>query len=259
MADPRETDDEIDGIEDEADEGLDEGTDAGRIDDEGGDEAEAGQELEDAQTQERVGRSGRRDDRIREELRAEREHRARVEAELNILRQEREQRQQQAGPREETDAEFMARISLLDTESRMEARLDRAIRQNTRQNAINQFTTADRLDKSAYDTKAAGDPMRRKHAARVEQLLQIERRNGRDFPRETIYKFILGDERDTRLSQGKPSPAQRQGQQRIQSQQARTTGGRGDQGRDQRPRRFASNDMSPEAVKQRLESDNAYI
>lgn len=257
MADPRETDDEIDGIEDEAEEGLDAGADAGQIDYEGGDDAEAGQESEGAETQERVSRSSRRDDRIREELRAEREHRARVEAELSILRQE---RQQASGPREETDAEFMARISLLDSEQRMEARLDRAIRQNTRQNAINQFTTADRLDKAAYDTKAASDPMRRKHAARVEQLLQVERRNNRDFPRETIYKFILGDERDTRLSQGKPSPAQRQGQQRIQSQQARTTGGRGDQGREQRAtRRFAPNDMSPEAVKQRLESDNAYI
>jgi hypothetical protein len=66
--------------------------------------------------------------------------------------------------------------------------------------------------------------------------------------------------RAARANQGRPSPARQQAERRVQGQQARTVTGRGDQTREQRPqRRYAANDMSPEAVRQRLESPDAYI
>jgi hypothetical protein len=235
MADPRNPDE----IEDEDLVETDEGSDAGQIDDDGGDEAQAGQEFEGAETEERVSRGGRRDDTLRSELRAQREHNARVEAELAALRQEREQRQQQAQTREENDQEFMARISLLDPMDQMNARLDRAINRNNRQTALMAFASADRADKASYEAKAAVDAIYRKYQVQVEQTLATARRQGySDIDRETVLDLVRG--RAMRASKAKI--------------------GRGsDQGREQRQRRYAPNDMSPEAVRQRLESPDAYI
>src|SRR5271166_1339948 len=249
MADPRDPDE----IEDDFAQEGDEGTNAGQIDDESGGEA-ARQDDEVDQAEERVDRRQRRDDTLREEIRAEREHRARVEAELNILRQEREQRQQ---PQGETEEQFQARIALLDSESRVDAKVDRALRRSAQQTALATFASADRADKAAFDSKAVSDPIYRKYAAEVENVLRIERQKGRDFDRETILDFIRG--RAARMNQGKTATARQQGQQRIASQQSRTTGGRGDQRRDERPRRYAANDMSPEAVRQRLSAPDAFI
>jgi hypothetical protein len=252
MADPRDPDE----IEDEGplQEG-DEGHDAGLIDDESGDDAQTGQEFETDQTQERVDRRSRRDDTLREEVRAAREHAQRVENELRQLQQAREQPR---GPREETDEEFQAKIALLDSEQRMDAKLDRALKKSERLNALSNYANADRADKMTYDAKATVNPLYRKHAAAVEATMATARQRGMDINRETALALVIGQ--SALQNQGKVSPARAAGQARIASQQARTTGGRGDQGRDQqRQRRFAPGDMSPEAVRQRLESDTAYI
>lgn len=251
MADPREPEDDIDGIEDEADEGLDEGSDAGSIDDQGGDDAQGdGQEDEVQARQERVSRP--RDNRIRDEIRALREHNARVEQEIQNLRQQAQQAQQ---PREESDAEFEARVSVLDSDDRQRARLDRATLQHRQQLARQAFMLADRMDKMNYDNIAKTDPIYRKYANDVEQLLAAERNKGHDINRETALDYLRG--RNARLKQKAASaPAPR----RAPPQQTRTTGGRGDQPREERrERRYAANDMSPEAVKQRLFRDDAFI
>jgi len=253
MVGPRDLDEEVE------DESLqEEGDDAGRVNDEGGDDSQTGQESQAFEAEERLDRRGQRDDRIREELRAEREHRTRVEAELQALRQQAEQARQPQF-REETDQEFLARVAVMEPEQRMEAKYERAMRFHNRQLALQTFAMADRADKVAFDSKAQSDPDRARLAKRVEEVLAIERRKGRDFDRETVYKYILGEEREVRKSRGSPAPAQRRGQDNIQRQQARTTGGRGDQGRDERPRRYSANDMSPEAVRQRLEAPDAFI
>ena len=142
----------------------------------------------------------------------------------------------------------------------LRAELDRSLKQNREQLALATFAGADRADKTALTPRALSDPRRKPPpAARVEEVLQIERRKGRDFDRETVYKFILGEEAEKSMSGRSSSQARQAGQQRIASQQARTTGGRGDTRRDDRPRRYAANDMSPEAVRQRLEGPDAYI
>ena len=254
MADPRDPDYEEEILPDEV---GDEGSDAGSVDDESGDEAQAGQEPQEFETQERV---SRRDQRIREELRAEREHRARVEAELQLLRQEREQRQPvQQG---ETEEQFQYRLSQMDPETRMEARLQRSEQRHNYQLALATFAAADRADKAAFDSRTAtsSDPLRKKLAGQVEQVLAIERRKGRDFDRETVFNYLVGATREERLRSGKPSPAQQRGRENIQRQSTRpSSGGRGDQSRQDRPRRYAPGDMSPEAVRQRLEAPDAFI
>src|SRR5208282_6483853 len=249
MMDPRDPDE----IEDDFAQEGDEGTNAGQIDDESGGEA-ARQDDEVDQAEERVDRRQRRDDTLREEIRAEREHRARVEAELNILRQEREQRQQ---PQGETEEQFQARIALLDPESRIDAKVDRALRRSAQQTALATFASADRADKMTYDANAAVNPLYKKHAAAVEATMVEARRRGMDINRETALNLVIGN--SVRQNQGKVSPARQQAQQRVASQQSRTTGGQGDQRREGRPRRYAQDDMSPEAVRQRLSAPDAFI
>lgn len=247
--DPNEIEDE------EPDALLEEGADAGSVDDESGDDAQTGQEFEEPEAQERV---GRRDDRTREELRALREHNTRVEFELQQLRAEREQRQYAQQQQEETDAQFEARVALIDDpEVRMRVRHDRSEHRHNKQMALFAFATADRADKAAYDTKANADPIRKKYAQDVEQLLAVERRKGHDIDRESAFFYLRGRAMET--AKGKTNQARDQGQLNIQRQQARTTGGRGDQQPQNRQRRFAAGDMSPEAVKARLERDDAYI
>lgn len=253
MADPNDLEDEIDGIEDEADEGRDEGQDAGPIDDQGGDDTEAGQEYESPQAQERVARNSRRDEQLREELAAERAHRQRVDYELQQLRQEREQRQQAS--QVETEAQFQARISLLDPEQRMDEKLNRSERMHRTALAAQQLLLADRFDKSNYDNHAATDPIYRKYAADVEQLVMVERNKGHDINRETALDFLRGRNARLKGSKAAPAPAPRR-----PAQQTRTSGGRGDQPREERrERRYPASDMSPEAVKQRLSRDDAFI
>ena len=101
----------------------------------------------------------------------------------------------------------------------MDAKLDRANRRHQQQLALATFAGADRADKTAFDARALSDPRRKRFAARVEEVLQIERRKGRDFDRETVYKFILGEEAEKSMSGRSPSQARQAGQQRIASQQ----------------------------------------
>ncbi len=252
MAGPRDIDETDD--EEVLDPNEVEGDDAGSIDDESGDDAQTGQELETDQTQERVDRRSRRDDQIREELRAAREHTARVEAELRQLQQAREQPRQ---PVEESEEAFQARLALLDPDTRQDVKLDRALKRQAQQLALQSFAMLDRADKAAYDAKAANDPIYRKYAQDVEATLAEARKRGWDINRESALYFVRG--RASSMNQGKPSPAKQQAQRRVQSQQARTTGGRGDESREQRQRRYAPNDNSPEAVRSRLEAPDAYI
>ncbi len=184
----------------------------------------------------------------RDEIRALKEHNARVEAELSQLRGQFQQAQQ---PREPTDQEFEAQIQTLPTEeqfryrsARQEQKLQRALQANTLQ-------TRDYIDRSQYESKASSDPGRKKYAAQVEQVLQNWRSAGLwQANREDAYRWIRGG--DMENNRDRVSEAKRQGQDNIRRQQARTAGGRSDQAPAPRQRRFAPDDMSKEAVRARL-------
>ena len=77
-----------------------------------------------------------------------------------------------------------------------------------------------------------------------------ERRQGRDFPRETVLKFVLGEA--VINSKGKSKQQQEAGE-RVRRQQARADSGRSDVAGAARKRTYRADDMSPEAVRSRLE------
>jgi hypothetical protein len=208
--------------------------DAGRDDDEGGDEAEAGQEPEDAQAEEgpvdkQPSRQTRRVQELRrvaqeqtERAQEQTERAARFERELAEERARRAQPQfQQESPEQE-----QARLALMTTEERIEYRLNKAEQRHQREMNVTRFQAADMADRAAYESKAAYEPRFKKYASEVETLLRQERQAGRDFPRETILSFVLGQ----KVLQGERSreAAAKAGKDRIKAQTTRADSGRSD-------------------------------
>jgi hypothetical protein len=90
-----------------------------------------------------------------------------------------------------------------------------------------EFRANERADKQAYDIACRSSPAREKFRAQVEQVLASERAQNRNPDRETIYKWLLGDEMDRKMSRA--SPAQRNGAaRRVAAQRTQPTGARGD-------------------------------
>jgi len=229
--------------------------DAGLDDDESGDEAQAGQESETAEAEEGLGdeppQRSRATRAVQEAKRREREAAARaqaLEAEVSQLRAERAAREAAAArPREETPEEEAQKLALLTVEERVDYKLAKANERHAREIGLANFRAADMADKATYEAKATSDPRRKRLASEVEQLLMAERRAGRDFTRETVYYFLLGQ----KVDQGSAArdKAAKAGAQRIQRQTARADSGRSDRAA---PRRGDSDPNSIAALEKRL-------
>jgi hypothetical protein len=250
MANPKDVDDEEIKLPDE-----EEGTDAGLDDDEGGDEAEAGQEPETAEAEEGLEdeppQRSRATRAVQEAKRTAREAAARaqaLEAEVAQLRAERAAREAAAAqPKEETPEQEAQKLASMTIEERLDYRLAKSEARHAREIGLANFRSADMADKASYEAKASSDPRRKRLANEVEQLLMSERRANRDFPRDTIYYFLLGQ----KVEQGSAArdKAARAGAQRIQRQTARADSGRSDRAA---PRRGESDPNSIAALEKRL-------
>jgi hypothetical protein len=236
--------------EEEIDDG-EEGTDAGLLDDEGGDEAEAGEEPEDAEAEEgldepapKPGRSTAAVQTAKRIAREANEKANRLEREIAELRAQ-TQRQEPKGESPEQEA---ARLSLMTSEERMDYKLDKAQKEHSAQMALVRFEAADRADKSAFDAKGAYDPRYKRYEAEVEKLLAVERRKGRDFDRETILKFVLGE----RVMASKKEIAKQKdaGKKNVAAQRAQAGNDRSDR---TAPRGRAGTGNSVEDLEKRLE------
>jgi hypothetical protein len=217
--DPRDPDEEaLDEIENESE-------DAGLDDDEGGGEA-GGQESEDDEGQEgqvEERRPSRASKAIVEAKRIARE----AAAEAAALKKElAELRQRQQAPQTESREQEEAKLALMSVEERVDYKLAKAEKENQRQMAVVQFQASDQADKAAYDAKSSYEPRFKKYAADVEKLLLAERQAGRNFPRETILKFVLGE----RVMNAKPAvdKQRRDAQRRIGAQRTSSEAGRSD-------------------------------
>jgi len=208
-----------------------EGSDAGQLDDEGGDEAEdrpqpEGEEAEegpvDEKPQRQEGRADRRFQKLSNSLKQANERAARVEQELAALRAERARPQQT----QETPEQERARIALMTQEERVTYLLEKSAKQNEQAIRQVQFAAADQSDRAAYQAKAAYDPRFRKFEGEVESRLADLRRQGGNANREVVLAYLIGEK--VLGAQPKVDDARRQGQQRIQRQQARATSGRSD-------------------------------
>ena len=216
--DPREPDDEVeDQLEDETE-------DAGLDDDEGGGE-DAGQEEPDDQGEEgQVARAPSRSTRaVLEAKRVAREAAAEAAA---LKREIAELRQQRQAPQQESREQEEARLALMSVEERVDYKLAKATKEHERQMAVVQFQASDAADKASYDAKAAYEPRYKKYAVDVEKLLLQERQAGRNFPRDTILKFVLGE----RVMNAKPvvDKQRREAARRVDAQRTRPDQGRSD-------------------------------
>ena len=199
----------------------------GQLDDEGGDEAEAGQESPDAEAEEgeveaKPSRATRRVQELRRVAQEASDRAARVEREIAELRAQRAQPQIQ----QETPEQEQAKLALMTTEERWEYKFNKAQQEHIRAMNLTRFQTADMTDRASYEAKASFDPRFKKYAKEVEDLLQQERRAGRDFPRETILRFVLGS-KVMESSQSREAAA-KAGKDRIRAQTTRPAEGRSD-------------------------------
>lgn len=103
--------------------------------------------------------------------------------------------------------------------------MERSEKRHQRELLLTRMQAADAADRASFQAKAAFDPRYKKYADRVEQVLADERRQGRDFPRETVLKFVLGEA--VINSKGK-SKQQQDASERVRRQQARADSGRSD-------------------------------
>lgn len=112
---------------------------------------------------------------------------------------------------------------------------------------LTQANLAERIDKSNWDAACRADRRRAQFSQRVDERLLAERRAGRDFDRETVYRFLLGDEIERqsarRVPQQRSAARARVAAQRTTAAPDRSDGARG-RGRD--------NDDSIEALERRI-------
>lgn len=177
--------------------------------------------------------------------RREREAAARRGLEEKVERLERElgsvRGQQQQQPRVDNSAE-LARVAayerdqlpLLPTDQQNAYWYGKQQREFNNKLAYQELVLTDRLDKSSWDAACRASPRRQRFAAQVEATLQSERQQNRNPERETIYRYLLGDELERQA--GRRAPDQRRAAaRRVRAQTTQPGGSRSDVVRDRQP------------------------
>jgi len=190
-----------------------EGDGAEREDSRGRDEAgDLPTERADAETDEGAPQKGRptvdeaqsrrtRYQRLANENREYKDRLDRLEREREQERQLWNQRQTQLNEQQERE-----RLNLMTPEERGEYLRQQDRRQMTEQLRQFQMQTAMQLDRSSYDAKAVNNPVYRRMQEQVEQKFAEQMRIGQPTDRETILKFLLGEQA---LNGAATAPAQR--------------------------------------------------
>lgn len=159
--------------------------------DEGSDDeaiAEAARAAQAAQ----ISNPSRAQDRIRrqqEELQRERQAREAVERERQLLMQQLEQ--QRFAVEQGRQQQY---IENLDPSERQAYLLQQRMEQMQREMQQQQFSQQDMMDKITFQQRALQNPMVGKYANRVEETLSQMRAKGQTAPRESILKFLVGEE-----------------------------------------------------------------
>jgi hypothetical protein len=201
---------EDDFYEQEGGEFEDEGTGSGGQDgQEGADDAEdaaldAGAEQEaggegaldpedDPYDPERVERTaGRAVSRIQRLANENRRIAAELEAERAANRRAPAGPTQPTGPREETDAEFEARVGTLDGADRADARMQRFISQQQRRDFVNNVNAAAAADRAAYGERAQTDQRMVRWKDKVEEEFTKRLQMGQAVSRIDLFYWLVG-------------------------------------------------------------------
>lgn len=173
----------------EISEGLDESAEDGSEANGEGDETDA---IAQAAAQSQVNGKSRAQERIRrqqEELQRERQARESAERERQQLMHQLEQQRQAVDQQRQQQY-----LDTLDPADRQAFMLQQQMEQMRREMQQSQFAQADLMDKTQFQTRALGNPMVAKYADRVEDTLATMRAKGQTAPRESILKFLIGEE-----------------------------------------------------------------
>ncbi len=236
--------DPVDVVEEEFELGPEEEDDSdeaasGEVDGEGGEDADGddggeGQETEEDVTAEPPApRRGGGSQTIREQRRRaqEAEERAakaeRELAEARGFQQGIAARQVDPQAAARAEQEFYASLEMMPPAQAYQALMHRGQQQIGAVIQGVEFRANERADKQAYDIACRTSPARERYRAQVEQILASERSQGRNPEREVIYRHLLGDEVDRKMSAA--ASKQRTGAaRRVASQRTQPTGARGD-------------------------------
>jgi hypothetical protein len=173
----------------EISDGLDEGSENGIED---GNEGASDDETAASSSQAQVRQPSRAQERIRrqqEELQRERQARESVERERQQLMQQLEQ--QRTNAEQSRQQQY---LESLDPMERQNYQLQTQMEQIRREMQASQFAQADLTDKMAFQQRVTSNPMLAKYSERVESALQDMRNKGQTAPRESILKFLVGEE-----------------------------------------------------------------
>jgi hypothetical protein len=150
-----------------------------------GDEPEGDEPEGDAQLQ------NRRESRIARQARENRELReakAKLEGELNAVRQRSEPKIDPA----EAQRQRAEKLALMDPAEKMAFEANEKVTQLQNETVKTQLMMADMMDKNAYGLLCTSDPVAKKYAGEVEAALAEMRKNGTQAPRETLLNYIIG-------------------------------------------------------------------
>lgn len=177
---------EVDG---EVSEGVDESAEDGQQD--AGADASS-EQIARAAAESQVNRTSRAQERIRrqqEELQRERQRAESAERERQQLMQQLESQRQA-----QQQAQQQQYLETLDPSERQAYLLQQQLEQVRREMQQQQFAQADMTDKIAFQNRALQSPMVAKYADRVEETLSNMRAKGQTAPRESILKYLIGEE-----------------------------------------------------------------
>lgn len=135
-----------------------------------------------SRAQERIRRQ--QEELHRERTRAETAERERQE----LMRQLEEQRTRAEQQRQQQY------LDSLDPTERQAYITQQQLEQMRREMQQQQFVQADMMDKIAFQQRALQNPMVGKYVDRVEETLQAMRAKGNTAPRESVLKFLIGEE-----------------------------------------------------------------
>lgn len=138
------------------------------------------------------GQPSRAQERIRrqqEELHRSREEKVRLETQLAEL--QRQQSQQNVQADQARQQQFM---ESLDPSERQAYMVQQQLEQMRREAQQAQFAQADATDKIGFQQRALQNQMVAKYVDRVEETLATMRSKGQTAPRESILKFLIGEE-----------------------------------------------------------------
>jgi len=99
---------------------------------------------------------------------------------------------QPTGPREETDAEFEARLQMLDGSERADARMQRFIGQQQRRDFVNSVNAAAAADRAAYGERAQTDQRMVRWKDRVEEEFNKRLQMGQAVSRIDLFYWLVG-------------------------------------------------------------------